>query len=288
MTQAQLLHEMTARLQKAGIPDAAFDAKQLLLSVLDLDATAFLLQRLNQVDQAETNAAFALVDRRIGGEPLQYLLGNWSFLNESFFVGPGVLIPRPETEELVLHCEHLLQTVKAPVIYDLCAGSGCIGLSLLKRMHDATLIAIECSDYAFPYLRKNAELLSLLNRVRMIQGDVLQGPTVFGALPKADLIVSNPPYIPTAEIASLQREVQREPLMALDGGADGLQFYRCFASLWAVALKENGCFAFECGEGQGAAIAGLFQPNDFSAEIKNDFNGFDRFVIVRRSRKDLL
>ena len=288
MTQTDLLREMTTRLKAAGIPDASFDAKQMLVSLMNCDTSALLLHGRDVAEPESAKAAFALVSRRVNGEPLQYLLGAWSFLDETFEVGPGVLIPRPETEELVLHCEDLLQTVKAPVNYDLCAGSGCIGLSLLKRIHDAKLIAIECSDHAFPYLRKNAEQLSLLNRVRMIQGDVLQGPTVFGALPKADLIVSNPPYIPTAEIASLQREVQHEPLVALDGGADGLQFYRCFASLWAVALKENGCFAFECGEGQGAAIAGLFQPKDFSAEIKNDFNGFDRFVIVRRSRKDLL
>lgn len=288
MTQAQLLQNLTIRLQNAGVPDAGYEAKQILMSVLDLDATSLLLQKQLQADERQIAAAAALADRRACGEPLQYLLGTWDFLDESFLVGSGVLIPRPETEDLVMLCEKLLQGIEAPVVFDLCAGSGCIGLSLLKRVPAIRLILIEYSDEAMSYLRKNADRLSAAERVQILHGDVLLGADAFPALPKADLIVSNPPYIPSAEIGSLQLEVRHEPRAALDGGTDGLDFYRCFSALWTDALKPDGCFAFECGEGQGEAVAALFQTNDFLTKIRYDFNGFDRFVLASRGRKDAL
>ena len=132
MTFAQTLSVMTQRLSSAGIPDAAFDAKQLLCARSGFAATAFLLHRGDDMPPALAAEAERCVTRRINGEPLQYILGEWTFLDTSFAVGPGVLIPRPETEALVLQCADLLRGRNAPVIYDLCAGSGCIGLSLKK------------------------------------------------------------------------------------------------------------------------------------------------------------
>jgi len=288
MTQQALLLKLTHRLQQAGIPNAAFEAKQLLYAALQTDATGYLLHCLDSVSDETIKAAESMVYRRIGGEPLQYILGQWSFLDETFFVGPGVLIPRPETEELVLQCETLLRGRSAPVVIDLCAGSGCIGLSLQKMLPEAQVYLVEYSDGALCYLKKNAKHFAFDDRVHILQGDVLRGGEAFPTLPQADLIVSNPPYICADEIASLQREVQREPRMALDGGKDGLTFYRCFASDWMSKLNNNGCFAFECGEGQGAEIAALFEEAGCNAEIIYDFNGFDRFVIASRSRKDQL
>ncbi len=288
MTIVSLIWELTSLLLASDISDAPFEAKQIVLSVFGLDSTGYLLHRADRAEEGRVDAAFRLAERRVAGEPLQYLLGVWSFLDESFFVGPGVLIPRPETEELVLLCQELLTGVDSPVIFDLCAGSGCIGLSLLKRVKNAHLISFELSEEALVYLHKNAENLGLTDRVQIIHGNVLRGLSAFGALPKADLIVSNPPYIPSSEIASLQREVQMEPRLALDGGEDGLTFYRCFASQWGGALKPDGRFAFECAEGQGAAISDLLRASGCSAEIRFDFNGFDRFVLASRSRKDPL
>lgn len=288
MTLAQLLCAMTERLACAGVQDASFDAKQLLLFAFGIDETSFLLRRNEEALQKPRIACENLIARRVNGEPLQYLLGAWNFLDESYTVGPGVLIPRPETEDLVLLCEERLQNVAHPVILDLCAGSGCIGLSLQKRFRDAEVWLVEYSDQALSYLRKNVKAGGVADRVQVVQGDVLQGRAAFPALPKADLIVSNPPYIPSDEISTLQREVRREPRLALDGGADGLLFYRCFADQWTDALKSDGFFAFECGEGQGAAISDMFHSAGFSTEILNDFIGFDRFVFVSRSRKDAL
>ena len=288
MTQQALLVSLTHRLQQAGIPHAAFEGKQLCYAALQTDATGYLLHALDSVSTETADAAEKMLLRRIGGEPLQYILGQWSFLDDTFFVGPGVLIPRPETEELVLQCETLLRGRRAPVIIDLCAGSGCIGLSLQKLVPEAQVYLVEYSDDALCYLQKNAAHLGLDDKVHILRGDILRGAGAFPGLPQADLIVSNPPYIRADEIDCLQREVQREPRMALDGGEDGLTFYRCFASCWKSKLKEDGCFAFECGEGQGSRIASLFEDVGFHSTITYDFNGFDRFVIVSRSRKDQL
>ncbi len=286
MTLHDLQAKLTADLQAAGVTDAAFEAKQLLYAVFDLDATSFLLSRFCDADETKAAQALSLAKRRAAGEPLQYLLGCWSFLDEVFSVGPGVLIPRPETEALTLQCEAFLKEIKAPVVYDLCAGSGCIGLTLQKHCPDARVWLIEQSDDALRYLRENAAKLADPARTAIIQGDVLHGAEAFASLPKADLIVSNPPYIPTEELPGLQREVQREPHMALDGGADGLLFYRCFADLWRSALKEDGVFAFECGEGQGEEIASLFAAYGMKAEVQLDLQGLDRFVYVSQGRKE--
>ena len=286
MTQQALLLQLTTQLQNAGIPDAAFDAKELLYAVLCTDATGYLLHQFDVVSDETVLAATELIQRRIGGEPLQYLLGKWDFLDDSFLVGPGVLIPRPETEELVLSCEERLQSFAAPVIVDLCAGSGCIGLTLQKRLPYASVFLIEKSPDAMRFLRRNAQKLLLDQKVQILEGDVLQGATAFSTLPKADVIISNPPYICADEFAALQREVQREPRMALDGGPDGLDFYRCFAKDWTSNLKDGGFFAFECGEGQGCAIAALFEKDGFTSHVEMDYHGFDRYVFAMKSRKD--
>lgn len=286
MTLFALQTQIAAVLHVADIPDADFETKQLLCAVLGLDTTSYLLSRFDTVRDADVKEALSLANRRAAGEPLQYLIGSWTFLDETFFVGPGVLIPRPETEMLTLKCEAFLNKREAPVVYDLCAGSGCIGLSLAKRCQNARVYLVERYDDALCYLRKNVDKIADPARMSIVQGDVLLGAQAFSSLPLADLIVSNPPYIPTSELPTLQREVQKEPQTALDGGEDGLLFYRCFAEKWRAALKPDGMFAFECGEGQGQAIAALFAQYDMTSEIQFDLQGLDRFVFVRRSRKE--
>ena len=288
MTLHDLLGRLTDVLASSGVSNAAFEAKQLLFASFGLDTTSYLLSRTQCVEMEKADAVMQLAQRRAQGEPLQYLIGQWPFLDETFFVGPGVLIPRPETETLTLRCVEILKTRKDAVVYDLCAGTGCIGLTLQKLCPDVHVFLMEKSDNALRYLNRNAEKHADQARTVVLQGDVLCGPQAFPALPPADLIVSNPPYIPTGELPALQREVQMEPRMALDGGADGLLFYHAFASQWCAALKPDGVFAFECGEGQGQAIAALFAQDHMSAEIQLDFQGFDRFVFISQSRKETL
>lgn len=206
------------------------------------------------------------------GEPLQYVIGKWDFYESEFFVGKGVLIPRPETEELTQLVFNKAKHLEKPVIFDLCAGSGCIGISVAKAVPNATVYCVEKSSEALFYLIKNAQGV---DNVKIIQGDVFFPCE----LPKADIIVSNPPYIKTEDIANLQREVLKEPEMALNGGEDGLDFYRAICEKWKSCLSPNGSVFFEIGEEQGEAVSQILAANGYK-EIKiiKDMYGKDRIA----------
>lgn len=219
-----------------------------------------------------------VINRRKNGEPLQYILGKWDFYDLSFSVGEGVLIPRPETEILVDFALEKLKNVKNPVVYDLCSGSGCIGLTIAKHLRDSKVYLLEKEDKAFKYLLKNKEDLKLDN-VFVINDDLY---TVdLSLFPECDLIVSNPPYIMTEEIDSLQKEVLFEPITALDGGIDGYDFYRCLADRWSGKVKKGGYIAMECGENQSKYIVELFNNKYIESNIIFDFNNIDRVVTFR-------
>ncbi len=269
-----------ALLAACGIPDAAFDALQLFYHASGMDATAFALQKETAATPEASAAYDALLSRRCGGEPLQYILGSWDFYRASFCVGPGVLIPRPETEDLTELCIRLVRENGLHTVFDLCAGSGCIGISVALSCPRTEVWLIEKYDDALSYLRRNVPV-SAIGRVHILQADVFCGPSA--ALPSPELIVSNPPYIPTGEISSLQREVLHEPFSALDGGSDGLDFYRCYARLWLPRLKTGGYAVLECGEGQAADVAGMIR--DSETAIRQDSFGVSRFVLAQKSEK---
>lgn len=219
-----------------------------------------------------------VINRRKNGEPLQYILGKWDFYDLSFSVGEGVLIPRPETEILVDFALEKLKNVKNPVVYDLCSGSGCIGLTIAKHLKDAKVYLLEKEENALKYLLKNKDDLKLDN-VFVINDDLF---TVdLSLFPECDLIVSNPPYIMTEEIDSLQKEVLFEPITALDGGIDGYDFYRCLADRWSGKVKKGGYIAMECGENQSKYIIELFNNKYIESNIIFDFNNIDRVVTFR-------
>lgn len=265
-------------LNSADIDDAEFDAYQLLLTFFDNSTSEYMLHCAEGVTKADENEYLGLIDRRLSGEPLQYIIGKWDFYNSSFFVGEGVLIPRPETEELVERCVELIRKNKYSVIYDLCTGSGCIGLSIAKECPDVKCYLFELYDNAFFYARKNLNEMNICN-VQLINHDILR--KYEGNVPSADIIVSNPPYIETEEIESLQSEVLREPITALDGGDDGLMFYRAIYSLWADRLNSNGYFAFECGEKQTEDIISL-SGSEYDSKSYKDMYGNDRFVFSQK------
>ncbi len=219
-----------------------------------------------------------VIARRKNGEPLQYIIGKWDFYDLTFEVGEGVLIPRPETEMLVDFALEKLKTLQNPVVYDLCAGTGCIGFTIASHCKNAKVYLLEKEDKAFYFLKKNKERLKL-NNVTIIQGDLFSFD--FSALPKCDILISNPPYINSAEIKELQKEVLREPVTALDGGADGLNFYRCIAQRCVNNINKNGYMAFECGEQQSKQIIGLFNGKFSQKQVLFDFNNIDRIVTFR-------
>ncbi|MCI9642351.1 MAG: peptide chain release factor N(5)-glutamine methyltransferase [Eubacterium sp.] len=206
------------------------------------------------------------------GEPLQYVIGRWDFYESEFHVGRGVLIPRPETEELT---ELVLDNAKrlcSPVVFDLCSGSGCIGISIAKALPSSTVYCVEKSEEALQYLLKNAESIS---NVKVVNSDINYPSDI----KNADIIVSNPPYIKSSDLSALQREVQYEPPMALDGGADGLDFYRIIAEKWNSNLKENGMLFLEIGEDQGEAVYEILEKQGFKEiEVIKDMYGNNRMV----------
>ena len=254
-----------------------FEAQCIFEDMLKVDRSR-ILSSSSPVTEDDILLVNSIIERRKAGEPLQYILGTWDFYDLTFFVGQGVLIPRPETEILVDFALDNLKDIKNPVIFDLCAGTGCIGLTIAKHMPEATVYLLEKQENAFEYLKKNADNLTLEN-VQLIKGDLFTFD--FDELPMADLIVSNPPYIPTTEIEELQKEVLSEPISALDGGNDGLDFYRCLADKWTSKVKKSGFMAFECGDNQSKDVTDLFFGKYTENNVIFDFNNIDRIVTFR-------
>ena len=282
MTLREVLKSL--KLKLADIDDGDIEARYILEKVSGITYSQMLFKVDDEISEEIYNDALTMVDRRLSGEPIQYILGYWDFMDFTFKVGEGVLIPRPETEILVEYISDKIKNIAEPVIYDLCSGSGCIGLSLKKLNINAKVFLVEKSDKALAYLKENHRTLcGDLDNMTVIQGDILK-PEDFANLPKADVIVSNPPYIRSDEIPTLQSEVLREPVMALDGGDDGLIFYRCLVSEWTKHLKDGGFMAFECGEDQAEDICKLFSEINFDSEIVKDYNNIQRIVIGRKTQ----
>lgn len=213
------------------------------------------------------------------GEPLQYVLGKWDFYESEFFVGQGVLIPRPETEELTDLAVKYAKEINEPLIFDLCSGSGCIGISIAKAVPSAEVYCVEKSPEAMTYLLKNAEDVQ---NAHPVSGDVLNVDSFENINENSiDIIVSNPPYVKSGDIPQIQREVQFEPKEALDGGADGLDFYTYIAKEWKKYLKPNGILLFEIGDEQADDVSRLLKDNKYkNISIKNDMYGNPRIAIA--------
>ncbi len=266
-------------LEKANVENFRNEARWIFESVFECGREYLIFNAQSEADTSKAEQFLEKINLRANGVPVQYAIGSWDFYGECFSVGEGVLIPRPETELLVDFALDYLREIQSPVVFDLCAGSGCIGLSVAKIRPDATVILIEKSLAALEYLRKNAVAFGCPN-VRIVSGDVLCGFDAFD-LPLPDLILSNPPYIESGEIESLQPEVLHEPVMALDGGADGMIFYNAIAEKW---LGSCSAVAVECGEGQADLIKTLFSSVFADVHSVKDFNGIER-VVVGTERK---
>lgn len=214
-----------------------------------------------------------IVLKRRQGIPLQYILGRWWFYKYEFLVGEGVLVPRQDTEVLVESALDFIKDIKEPAVCDLCSGSGCIAISIAADRPDAKVYAVEKYQAAFSYLEKNIQHNKTPNVTPKLY-DVLDTP--FG---KYNLIVCNPPYIPTADKADLSKEVLNEPHTALFGGDDGLYFYREISKNWKQSLLENGILAFEVGINEADAVAQILKDNGFiNIGFKNDLIGIRRVV----------
>lgn len=263
-----VIQEITKALAQAGVFDPLFEAREILREYAGDGALMG-----DALTEEQYRAVKNAVSRRVTGEPLQYIFGKWEFYGFPFYVGKGVLIPRPETELLV---DIAVRRVRGgDKVLDLCSGTGCIPISIALKT-GAECYAAELYGDAFSYLERN---IALNNKaaVTAVNADALDG-SLFGDI-KFDAIISNPPYLTKSEMNGLQREVAFEPETALYGGDDGLDFYRALIPLWAKRLSKNGFFAVETGETQGEAVSAIMRAVGLSPEIKKDAAGLDRVVI---------
>lgn len=277
MTAEQVLRTAAEKLRAAQIENASFDASCLVENITGLSRTKIMLCD-DDIAEEQAELVERAVLRRISGEPLQYILGEWDFFGRTFEVGEGVLVPRPETELLVELALEKLRNVRYPVVFDLCAGSGCVGLTIAAERPDAHVWLFEKYDEAFHYLKRNIEKLKLTN-VQAVQYDITLGyDDKISETP--DLIVSNPPYLRTDELGGLSTEVMHEPATALDGGKDGVDFYRIIASRWLPNVNKHGGIIFECDPSQTLKIADMLMPYAMRVKIVTDIFGLQRAVLA--------
>ncbi|MBR3421375.1 MAG: peptide chain release factor N(5)-glutamine methyltransferase [Ruminococcus sp.] len=284
VSRSELFRECQAALDAAGNPDARFDTMCIFQDCLG-DRNP-LFSPLEAVPSSAEAQIRAMTERRRNGEPLQYILGEWEFYGYPFRVGAGVLIPRPDTETLVDNVIQLCRGngMTSPKIADLCAGSGCIAVTLKKELPLAEVYAVELSQEALPYLRQNIALNEAA--VTIIEGDVL-AETTAARLTGLDIVVSNPPYLTAEEMNDLQAEVQREPAMALDGGGDGLGFYRRLTPLWKRALNVGGFICYEFGMGQHEQVGNILAENGFeNIKFTRDLGGIVRTVTAQKTEEN--
>ena len=278
MTPRQLILETAALFREKGIPDPAHDSALLLSSVLGRPALDLRLDEDTSLSREELAAFSALADHRLRREPLQYILEEAFFFGRPFRVDPRVLIPRPETELL---CEWALESAAPEAslrVLDLCCGSGCIGITLRLERPLARVTLADLSPDALAVARQNAAALDA--DVRFACGDLFEPLTG----QSFDLILSNPPYIPAAECASLQDEVLREPRIALDGGEDGLLFYRRIIAGAPAFLSPGGWLYLELGLGEDQAVRQLMEEHSFTEiGIRKDYSGIARMIRGRRA-----
>jgi len=293
----ELLKAAVRKLEKAGIEDALPDAEMIVFHAVDMDRLDAYVNN-PEIKSSDAARVRRLIRRRTNGEPVQYIVGNIEFLGLTIKVGRGVLIPRPETELVV---QEVITTIKseelgvrsknksscvAPCvsrftphaslsILDLCTGSGCIALALAREFPDAEVFGTDVSKEALVYAKKNARANDVKN-VTFLQGSLFE--PVRGK--KFKIITANPPYIRREELDTLQREIRDwEPVAALDGGQDGLDFYRNILSLANNHLNPRGFIFLELGYDQAEAVQKLAQEQGFKdVAIIKDYSGIGRIL----------
>lgn len=277
---AQALTAATATLAAAGIESARAEARLLLAHASSLTPAQLFSRSDSRLDDLVRAELEALLARRTVGEPLAYLTGSREFWSLPFRVTPQTLIPRPDTETVVeLALEEFASRPPPASVLDMGTGTGCLVLSLLTEFPDANGIGLDASPGAISVARSNAAALGLDERCRMVEGSWSDGP-----LGSFDLIVSNPPYIPGGDIATLARDVrEHEPVSALDGGVDGLDAYRALLPVAAESLKPNGVIVLELGIGQADAVCDIAgRANLRIGKRRRDLAGIDRALSLHK------
>lgn len=275
MTIFQAYSMTDKKLAQAGIEDSGFEAKQILLKITGLTPAGILADYNRPLSEFQLNNLMAIIHQREIHYPLQYILGEWDFYGRSYEVGPGVLIPRADTETTVQAAVEFLKDRPRPLILDLCAGTGCIGITLAKELPGSWVTMVEKFDEALVYTKKNLKKHDAKN-CEAVKGDIFEGA---GSDKNYDLIISNPPYISDDELKYTSPEIQFEPETALMAKDGGLEFYKAIISNYSGCLADGGAFIFEIGFKQTNAVEQLLKSSGFkNITFKKDLNGIDRAV----------
>lgn len=262
------------------------EAELLFSETLNCSRTSLYLERKQRLDKRHTATIAAALKRRISREPIDYILGKTEFMGLEFKVTPDVLIPRQETEILV---ETALKVIRSQEpgarsynILELGTGSGCIAIALVKSLLQAKISATDISPKALKVAKANAVLNQVDKKIKFIHSDLFTSYELQVA--NYDMVIFNPPYIPSLEIAELPAEIQYEPHLALDGGTDGLDFYRRIINSSARYLKEGGYLILEMGVNQAGTIKNIFSKQKKFAiiEVVKDYLEIDRVIVAQR------
>ncbi len=271
-----LARTAAGRLERSQAPET--EAYELIRYVFGKSRSAVLTDPVCDVSDAKTAEFDGLVSKRASGYPLQYIIGEWDFFGHTFYLDDNVLIPRTETEQIADEAVSFYKGLNKPdcVIIDMCTGSGCIGLSVAAAAPDARVYLCDISEGALAVAERNRERLALTN-VEIRKCDVFGGFESSG-LPRPDIFLCNPPYVPREELPLIQPEVGYEPALAVDGGEGGMDFYGILADDWLLSLNPRGFFMFESGEGQPGKILDIIDGGVFDACAEGDICGIVRFV----------
>ncbi len=269
-------NEICRSLEGAGIEDNRAEAAMLICHFCQLNKAELLSRREEFFDSPELRAA---VEKRCAHYPLQYILGYWDFCHETYRVTEDTLIPRQDTEKLVELAIRMIP--KEGRFIDLCTGSGCVAISTLAARPDCRAVAVDLFENTLKIAGENAEQNGVGERIGFLRENVLE-PSFMDSLGGFDAILSNPPYIETEQVGLLARELSYEPEAALDGGDDGLDFYRVIIGRYGAYLTQNGFMLLEIGWDQGKSVSAIAKEAGFRCEIYKDYGGNDRVAYLTK------
>lgn len=275
MTIFEAYNSTKKKLEAAGIEDYIFEAKQIIKHITGLSAIQIINSYNRALSEFQENNLTAIIRQREIRYPLQYIFGEWDFYARPYYVGPGVLVPRADTETLIEKALEFLKEKENPKILDLCAGSGCIGITLALERTDAKVLMVEKFSEALNYAEKNIKRNNAKN-AEIIKGDIFD---FSAAEEKYTLIASNPPYVTKAQMDIVSPETKFEPETALIAQDDGLEFYKAIIKNYSNSLEDGGMLIFEVGIGQAEAVKELMLEASYkNVDTVKDLNGIDRVV----------
>lgn len=278
ITLRQAYNELENLLKHGGIDSYKSEAKIIFYHCFKIDYEYIILNGDENFSESNFAKIEEIVEKRKTKIPLQYILGSWEFMGERFSVGKGVLIPREDTSVLVEESYNILKKKDKLSVADLCSGSGCIAITLKKMLGDkADVYGIEISDKAYYYFSKN--VTGTNSDIKMLKADIFEIYKNFDDN-YFDAVVSNPPYIKEKDIGKLEKEVLFEPKIALNGGEDGLEYYRKICLNWHSKIKKSGIIAFEIGFEQSDSVKKILEKSGFeNIKLFNDINNIPRVII---------